>query len=531
MVEYDGSSHTLALSSSAVTVYGLLKCAASALDLPVVPNTLLFCANPCDRAFVPVRSDETLRNILRFLEAGATGRLVIPAYRPFLTVDQFMKTFLRAVLDTPVARRELAAFFLAASGAWEHAVREYGWRRCHALMNDHSVDQTDLLVHAAHSPSGSTVDVCVSAGRDEKETKNSGCELETSAAARPIDCLPGGGFSDRKHARKHFTKQDSRGDGGSGPHEMSIQGHSASFYNISRYSKWFDSSTCECRDSTESCNAVPWGTDDKTRVNEMTDSQDASWSPENRNLKSTPSALPSETPARTKVREYLWRSTEAGCDAIAEQRALACFCTHNGHACAACHLRPIEGPRYVCKSCSTFVDVNLCYACRRAGAHMRDDCRITVYDHPWESDEEYTAATSSRGSLDLLKVPRAPLSLGDSGPRVVHLQYVLYKMGYLTLRNRALSVGIFCEETQRTIRRFQEDHQLLPEQPLTDGQCASCSTGMPISDGRDEAGVFTALTRLTILNLFREVELRYSRMRCGPPADTSSTHLRFATAA
>jgi hypothetical protein len=191
----------------------------------------------------------------------------------------------------------------------------------------------------------------------------------------------------------------------------------------------------------------------------------------------------------------------------------------------------IEGARFVCTSCATEQSISLCAQCRHS-IHLGDDCHITVYDHPWEAEEEYRqmhAGGLPAGVHDFLKVPRAPLSLGDRGPRVMHLHYVLYKMGYLRLCNRSLIVGEFCEETRDTVARFQRDHQLLLDTTRRPPSPALLAAGGP--EAGDQPGVFTVVTRRAILNLVREVELRYSQARCRSGRSAEAMNLRTATAA
>jgi peptidoglycan hydrolase-like protein with peptidoglycan-binding domain len=163
-----------------------------------------------------------------------------------------------------------------------------------------------------------------------------------------------------------------------------------------------------------------------------------------------------------------------------------------------------------------------------------DDWKVTVYEHPWEAEEEYATmlsggAASSEAVPDDFKVPRAPLSLGDTGPRVMHLHYVLYKMGYLRLCNESLRVGEYCEETRNTVARFQRDHQL-----ICDGTPSAASPALAAAGGGDCGdlpGVFTVVTRRAILNLFREVETRYSQVRCRSSRRGQSLNLQTAVAA
>jgi hypothetical protein len=251
--------------------------------------------------------------------------------------------------------------------------------------------------------------------------------------------------------------------------------------------------------------------------------------PPGRSSCTTPISRPT-SPDRAVVRDILRSHDCTGGDPGAEQRALACFCTHPGFTCSGCQSMRIEGPRFVCASYTTDASTSLCAQCRHT-VQISDDCYITVYDHPWEADEEYRQANegANPGAQDFLKVPRAPLSLGDRGPRVMHLHYVLYKMGYLRLSNRALTVGEFCEETRNTVARYQRDHQLVSDGSMRSPSPALLGAGG--SETGDQPGVYTSVTRRAILNLIREVEIRYSQARCRSSRSAEAIHLLTATAA
>ena len=89
----------------------------------------------------------------------------------------------------------------------------------------------------------------------------------------------------------------------------------------------------------------------------------------------------------------------------------------------------------------------LCEPCRRSTTAYG---ACTVYDHPWEASEEYAGA-------DELGVPAAPLAFGDSGPRVVHLHFALYTLGYLALLAPGFRADAFNAVTQDAVAAFQEE--------------------------------------------------------------------------
>lgn len=524
-VEYEGSVHQLLFSSPTITVTALLKESAAVLKLPAVPDSLMFRPTPGNSELIPVRSDNLLRDILRCLQTSSPGQLVVPSYQPFLTVDQFMQTFLTAVLDTTVARRELASVFLAVSCAWERAVRENGWRRRRTRVAQHRPN------HAYPERIPEKISSVRTACQDEAE---SGC----TSVRKKAETDKSFAIQDAPTAKSVPSHRDSIPD--AAPKTMYAGEGKSSLFAVMFHLVKTHTATQDSRQGDAIARA---GTPPPMRFQphestEAVSSEAESMSrPESPRSATSDGGVPSALrTGRAKIREYMQYCTDSRSDMNAEQRALACFCTHYGYSCAGCDLKPIEGSRYECKTCSSYMAVSLCSSCRRSGVHLTDDCRLFVYDHPWEADQEYIAAANDRSSRDLLKVPRAPLSLGDTGPRVVHLHYVLYKMGYLDLRNKSLTIGVYCNETQRSIYRFQEDHQLVCESsPSSAAALAvpslSLSNSHHASTAKDEAGVFTLLTRRTILNLFREVESSISRVRCGPRANTGGTGLQSLVAA
>lgn len=137
-----------------------------------------------------------------------------------------------------------------------------------------------------------------------------------------------------------------------------------------------------------------------------------------------------------------------------------------------------------------------------------------VYDHPWEASDEYADADLHTSTMDALKAPLAPLEVGDVGPRVMHLHYMLYRVGYVSLFTPGFRVGVYCKATREAIARFQRDHR---------------NSGGD-SHAAQDYGVYNSLTRLTFLCLFDELELRWSRSRCATISAGESSRARLATA-
>lgn len=73
-----------------------------------------------------------------------------------------------------------------------------------------------------------------------------------------------------------------------------------------------------------------------------------------------------------------------------------------------------------------------------------------VYDHPWESCQEYEHVAE-------LRAPPAPLFFGDIGPKVIHLHFTLYTLGYLFLLAPGFVADTFNSVTSEAIQKFQSD--------------------------------------------------------------------------
>lgn len=339
-----------------------------------------------DRA--AVSTDFALKLVLGADESA--GHLVLTTPKEIPTVDQCMQTVLQAVVDT-AARGEAAAVFLALSGAWERALREFE-------------------------------------ARSESDTADSGSPMSVSPCRTP------------PRRRSPSPRARSRG-------------------NLSAMGQFHGCLTraLEGELEGETCEGV------------------------------------ADAMCRQVEQEDAWDCTRR---VAMERSAVERFCTH-GVECSQCHIREIRGTRYRCDS------LNLCEKCRR---ELDDgECKkFTVYDHPWEATEDYEESSS-----DALQTPRPPLGVGDVGGRVMHLQYVLYKVGYLNVCGGGFRCGVYCRRTEEGIRRFQENH------------CVG-----------DECGVYSAVTRAVLVRLVEEVERRCGGGRCyGAGEQETSARLRTAMAA
>lgn len=141
------------------------------------------------------------------------------------------------------------------------------------------------------------------------------------------------------------------------------------------------------------------------------------------------------------------------------------FRTHWNVGCSICRSGPITGARYATGSLS------FCERCRRARDPITS---CTVYEHPWESTMEYTSYTDASE----LRAPAAPLEPGSFGPRVVHLHFALYTLGYLALLAPGFRADAYNAVTRDAVAAFQD--AFVPE------------------DGRVR-GVYTLRTRVELL--------------------------------
>lgn len=136
---------------------------------------------------------------------------------------------------------------------------------------------------------------------------------------------------------------------------------------------------------------------------------------------------------------------ETECSAAAERRLLIGFRKHEVR-CARCE-EGIVGTRYVVMEKGEGDVVNLCETCRRSSEDREEWGRFVVYEHPWESSEDYAEGGE-------LLAPAPPLRVGDMGPRVMHLQYVLHQVGYLRV-GEGFRVGVLCRRTEEALERLK----------------------------------------------------------------------------
>lgn len=186
---------------------------------------------------------------------------------------------------------------------------------------------------------------------------------------------------------------------------------------------------------------------------------------------------------------------ETECASAAERRLLMGFRKHEVR-CAGCE-EGIVGTRYVVMENGEGSVVNLCETCRRSSEDREEWGRFVVYEHPWESSEDYAEGGE-------LLAPAPPLRLGDVGPRVMHLQYVLYQVGYLRV-GEGFRVGVLCRRTEEALERLKREF------------------------GTVEEG-YGDLTRGILCRLFDEVE-RGVRARCANMGEGERIRVRTAMAA
>lgn len=184
----------------------------------------------------------------------------------------------------------------------------------------------------------------------------------------------------------------------------------------------------------------------------------------------------------------------AAATAAAERRLLMGFRRHEVR-CAGCE-EGIVGTRYVVADRGGCNVVNLCETCRRTG-DREEWGRFVVYEHPWESSEDYADGGE-------LRAPSPPLGMGDLGPRVMHMQYVLYEVGYLEVGGE-LRAGVFCRRTEEALGRLKREF------------------------GITELG-YGAITKGVLCGLLDEVE-RGTRGRCAGMQEGERVRVRTAMAA
>lgn len=450
-----------------------------------------------------ITSDFALR--LSLNTPPSTGRLILEPAAHLPSVDACIQTVLRAVVDT-AARRDAAAVFLALSGAWSPASKETS-ETSDVYNNNHSVRNN--LQHQQQSQS--------------QQRSNSQQELQHPQiqASHPLPTQ---------------RNLDSEISNSKSPPKKSNRLHTLQQQHSQILSQFLQNSLT-VRDTLSSA---------------VTDA--GVYEPQ------TARAVADGAIARSR------ESDDSCCGLTSNDYTPACFSTHTGVRCSHCHVEPIMGTRY--RSCShVSVDqnntnpssssiVNLCERCRRLLRERDDshsytcsteqDCcasarTFVVFDHPWEATEEYAqlldpespmhrnTPSMAAPNIDLLKAPSPPLRLGDIGPRVLHLHYVLYKTGLLNMGNKNyargsmgdswewLKPGVFCAGTSEVVWKIQRDNWTRD------------------TNGHIVAGVYDHFTKNILIALLEKAEAcaeaQSSIARCSAPSGAENTRLAMALAA
>lgn len=449
----------------------------------------------------------------------ATGALVLVSCRELPTVDQCIRTVFKAVVDS-AAKRDAAAVFLALSGAWERAVREVGDAALAAVVDDSvSLPPPSPSSFPCASPASIPCSVTPSPS--------------PSSTAIPASTLPS---QTQRLSQIHaqIPSDSINSTASSAPPRPASAMHGLS----NGMSKTLRAAVTRSLDDSVSADVAKTVADAAmSRVDECASDEISRW--------------------------------EAMTTAAAEIRALDCFCTHSDVSCSHCHIKPITGTRY--RSCGSLGNVqlqqipqqqqhhqpnantgvagvnsstsssallavvpssqmalpggfDLCERCRRGLADqcLDDDFHFVMYDHPWEASEEYASIRSSGSDEDdggggfdspgdTLRAPPPPLRQGDVGPRVLHLHYLLYKIGYLSVGGKMFKPGVFCSGTNDAITRFQSDHW-----------CGGMA---------NDLGVYNVVSRSVLLSLLDELDRRAANIRCSAVSGAEEPRLRMALAA
>lgn len=456
------------------------------------PLTLAFKTSD-GTATAAVTSDFALR--LSLNTSSTTGCLALVSVADLPSVDTCMQTILRAVVDT-ATRRDAAAVFLALSGAWDHACRE-ARDSCHI----HSTCQPQCQPQQAYRNQDDSI--------------------------APPDLANSNTINPQPHTQSRTPSPPCPY-----PHQCHQHGH------IFRETLISAAVEAGIREPSSAC------------------------------------SIADAAIARR------FESDDSYCINAANDFTPPCFSEHIGVRCSHCFVEPIIGTRY--RSCGHLNKrvgsntdgtsdatqtavlssrngdpiVNLCERCRRLLRERDEGANYTtesdesswshsdsfvVYDYPWEASEEYAHAcdpeyTGSENSVsrttanvDALQTPVPPLRLGDVGPRVLHLQFVLYKTGYLSMDcgGRAggaghsgigewLKPGEYCAGTREVVGKVQRDW-------------ASDVAGQVI------AGVYDSFTRSILINLLDKADARTgaanSVVRCSALPGADEPRLRMALTA
>ena len=115
------------------------------------------------------------------------------------------------------------------------------------------------------------------------------------------------------------------------------------------------------------------------------------------------------------------------------------FKVHLGIECDGCNKVPIMGNRY---KFSNRANYDLCAECH-AKPEKTEGMTFDEYEYVWSVDCKGDTA------------PSAPLSMGESGVKVLFLQKVLTDLGYMTREMYAWRAGVYRRRTKEAVEKFQ----------------------------------------------------------------------------
>ncbi|CDF32394.1 unnamed protein product [Chondrus crispus] len=121
------------------------------------------------------------------------------------------------------------------------------------------------------------------------------------------------------------------------------------------------------------------------------------------------------------------------------------FDVHHKIQCTSCGMRPIVGSRFKCTNRKNF---NLCTNCHGNEQVAKEGMKFTECKYVWEN------------VLVDVRVPPAPLKIGDRGPRVKFLHKVLTDAGYMNESMYLRQMGLFSTKTQAAVKQFQQEQGL-----------------------------------------------------------------------
>lgn len=141
------------------------------------------------------------------------------------------------------------------------------------------------------------------------------------------------------------------------------------------------------------------------------------------------------------------------------------FDVHHKIQCTSCGMRPIVGSRFKCTNRKNF---NLCTNCHGNEQVAKEGMKFTECKYVWEN------------VLVDVRVPPAPLKIGNRGPRVKFLHKVLTDEGYMNESMYLRQMGLFSTETQAAVKQFQQEQDLgsSAEDGVYDEITANCLENM-----------------------------------------------------